>query len=87
MHLVDNVYLVAALCGSVLTFVSQVSNLVHGIVGCAVYLYDVETSPVHNGLPEFRILGNLKRRSVLPVQGFGKKPGRGGLAGSTRSNE
>ncbi len=79
MNLVNDVDLVTALSGRILTFVSQVPHLVDGIVGGAVYFNHVQATTIHDSLSNFRVHGDVERRTILPIQGFRKQAGRGGF--------
>ena len=60
MYLIDHINFKPTLGRCILAFIPQIAHLLHGIVGCPVYLDYIKTSSFHDGLTNFGVFGHLK---------------------------
>ena len=87
VHLVDDVYFVAAHRRQVGDFVAQVADIVDAVVGGGVHLDNIEDRAAVDAFADLALAAGVRAGMVQAVDGLGENFGAGRLAGAARAGE
>ena len=87
MHLVDDIYLIMTGAGGVGCFITQITDIVHAVVGGRVHLHHVQNAAVVDAAADFARTAGVAVVWVQAVDRLGKNFGAGGLAGAAHAGK
>ena len=80
VHLVDDIYLIMTGAGGVGCFITQITDIVHAVVGGRVHLHHVQNAAVVDAAADGALATGVAVVGVEAVDRLGKDLGAGGLA-------
>ena len=87
MHLIDNVDFIFSLSGGISNFITDLTNIIHTIVGCGVNLYDIHRSTGSNRPAGCTLPAGVTVHRVFAVDRFRKNLCHGCFTGTSGAAE
>ena len=87
MHLVDDIYLIMTGAGGVGRFITQITDIVHAVVGGRVHLHHVQNAAVVDASADLALTAGVTVLGMQAVDCLGKDLGTGGLAGAAHAGK
>ena len=87
VHLVDDIYLIMTGAGGVGCFITQITDIVHAVVGGRVHLHHVQNAAVVDASADLALTAGVTVLGMQAVDCLGKDLGTGGLAGAAHAGK
>ena len=87
VHLVDDIYLIMTGAGGVGRFITQITDIVHAVVGGRVHLHHVQNAAVVDASADLALTAGVTVLGMQAVDCLGKDLGTGGLAGAAHAGK